>query len=1031
MAYYFPRVTVSRTDHYAGNYATVSDGNETYTTQSGEVNSSVSVVPYELDAVASGTSFTFTAYSSPEYKFKEWKSSVSGTRISTDNPLIKVVNRTSNSGSVYAHAVFVKKSTFTVTFKDHLGNTLKEVSVLEGESVKAEDVPTPTRTGYTFAGWDGPYDNVTQSITLTAEWETNSYDLSIRFGTGISTVYAKSEGSGSWLQFDGDGVLGIPFGMKWYAYAVAESGYTYTATSASSPMSGTMGESGASFSPVATPTKYTFTVDPNGGTYNKSTSPTVYPSTGSVALTTGARAYRYIAIATRTGYTLDGYYDQKSGGEKVFDANGRAQDGTYWDGTYAGGGADEMTGFYRGAKNLTVYARWTEVLYTVEFSPYGWFSSSAFPGKCTPPSAKGGVATAVSEPLAEREGFTFAGWFDDTRNKGNPVSFPLHPTSGMTVYADWTQKDYILTINPNGGSFPGAAGNRTQTIRPASSTGSKLSVPTFMGHTFVGYFDAEKGGIQTHNNKGEWQESEYYTAKGVSSGVPYYRKTSDLTIYAHWSVNQYKITVSLPSQANGAGSNVVGDFRIKENRGKEYTADLGTTVTLHADDDLGGDAKFLGWYYDDACTRILSKNKEVTVRVGDGYANATYYAKYGTTISFKKDRGGSARLNASIFVDGTEFQSDNFDVTVALGSRVRVRAAEYNGSFFGGWWDWDNQVNQNLPKEFVTKAVFSPSRHCLRVLDKEMQIYVALHCYDRYGTTVQNAILTASGNLEEIDHDKYAPSVDVTSSSGDGAYYRLNGPQTIQVAYSVKPGTTTSQSFRDIVIRRNGKDEYVTFEKFANIPIFSNTVIVAMHGAYTRHSIKCSVENDTFKGVAFVSVGGDVETPTSDPNGSSATCTAIDGRSVTITASSVPGYEFKGWFSGGAQVFGTPTVTFDADKNYDLYAKFESEPTSIFRWQGSGVNKKMRWSAKKMVGSVPFNPSCARIDATGYPVRLDVSMTSSPDKASARTCKINVMNQDARRLNLMRPERYMDIAVESDSEVDAVFVGTSMTGIRT
>ena len=60
-------------------------------------------------------------------------------------------------------------TTYTVTFKDWDGTTLKTETVNEGESATAP--ATPTRDGYTFTGWDKPFDAVTTDLTVTAQYE--------------------------------------------------------------------------------------------------------------------------------------------------------------------------------------------------------------------------------------------------------------------------------------------------------------------------------------------------------------------------------------------------------------------------------------------------------------------------------------------------------------------------------------------------------------------------------------------------------------------------------------------------------------------------------------------------------------------------------------------------------------------------------------------------------------------------------------------------------------------------------------------
>ena len=66
----------------------------------------------------------------------------------------------------YEEAVQVK--TYTVTFKDWDGTTLKTQTVEEGTSATAPS--NPTRDGYLFTGWDITFNNVTSDLTVTAQY---------------------------------------------------------------------------------------------------------------------------------------------------------------------------------------------------------------------------------------------------------------------------------------------------------------------------------------------------------------------------------------------------------------------------------------------------------------------------------------------------------------------------------------------------------------------------------------------------------------------------------------------------------------------------------------------------------------------------------------------------------------------------------------------------------------------------------------------------------------------------------------------
>ena len=93
--------------------------------------------------------------------------------------------------SVYIPYVTTKVSdieldTYTVTFKDWNGTTLKSQSTSYGGSVTP---PTnPTRTGYTFTGWDdNSYTYVESDLTITAQYTANPYTVYFNAGGNTPT----------------------------------------------------------------------------------------------------------------------------------------------------------------------------------------------------------------------------------------------------------------------------------------------------------------------------------------------------------------------------------------------------------------------------------------------------------------------------------------------------------------------------------------------------------------------------------------------------------------------------------------------------------------------------------------------------------------------------------------------------------------------------------------------------------------------------------------------------------------------------
>ncbi|MCW3491003.1 InlB B-repeat-containing protein [Dethiobacter alkaliphilus] len=68
-------------------------------------------------------------------------------------------------------------STYNVTFKDWDGSILKTETIEYGSSATAP--AAPTKTGYTFSGWDTGFGNITSNLSVTAEYEQNAVSPSV------------------------------------------------------------------------------------------------------------------------------------------------------------------------------------------------------------------------------------------------------------------------------------------------------------------------------------------------------------------------------------------------------------------------------------------------------------------------------------------------------------------------------------------------------------------------------------------------------------------------------------------------------------------------------------------------------------------------------------------------------------------------------------------------------------------------------------------------------------------------------------
>ena len=83
---------------------------------------------------------------------------------------------------LYKKTVAAPVNNYTVTFKDWNGMILKTEQVTEGGAATAP--ANPTRTGYTFTGWDVAFNNITANTVVTAQYSINSYTVTFKDWNG-------------------------------------------------------------------------------------------------------------------------------------------------------------------------------------------------------------------------------------------------------------------------------------------------------------------------------------------------------------------------------------------------------------------------------------------------------------------------------------------------------------------------------------------------------------------------------------------------------------------------------------------------------------------------------------------------------------------------------------------------------------------------------------------------------------------------------------------------------------------------------
>lgn len=153
--------------------------------------------------------------------------------------------------------------------------------------------------------------------------------------------------------------------------------------------------------------KYTDTVKrvriafaPNGGRV----------SSGSKTVICG-KTYGALPAPTRRGYTFAGWYTAKSGGSRI--------------------GSSSVV---RTTKNQTLYARWKLVKYKIQYSLGKGTNSRSNPARYTVASR----TIVLKNPV--RKGYTFKGWYSDSKFKKKVTKIAAGSTGNRKLYARWVRK---------------------------------------------------------------------------------------------------------------------------------------------------------------------------------------------------------------------------------------------------------------------------------------------------------------------------------------------------------------------------------------------------------------------------------------------------------------------------------------------------------------------------------------------------------------------------------------------------------------
>ena len=275
---------------------------------------------------------------------------------------------------------------------------------------------------------------------------------------------------------------------------------------------------------------------------------------------------------------------------------------------------------------LTVKAAAT---YTVTYAP-----GTNGTGTASTATKLEGRPLTLADKLFNRTGYTQTGWATvDGGEKVYDLGAIYEENAPITLYPVWTANQYTVTLDSNGG---GTVTPSTVTVTYGEDCPA-MPVLQWAGHIFYGWYDAQTGGRQYVNDKG--------------NSTVRYDKTENCTLYAQWS-DAPLCTVTFDPN----GGTLTGAATSSEQQNAPIAQPADPTRTGHT---------FTGWYQDSACTQPWDFSDWVT---GD----MTLYA-------------GWRILNYTIFFDSAGGSAID-PITQDYGTTINAPAAPTKtGYTFTGW----------------------------------------------------------------------------------------------------------------------------------------------------------------------------------------------------------------------------------------------------------------------------------------------------------------------------------------------------------
>ena len=592
------------------------------------------------------------------YTFLGWSTSSTAT-----TAMYSPGDTYTNNGRVTLYAVWSAK-TYSVNYNAN-GGSGAPVSQTKYHGLKLM-IPSiePTRSGYTFLGWD------TSPTATSATYQPGDWYYTNANRT-FYAVWKKNAPATYTVSYDANGGSGAPGSqtktenvtLTLSPVSPRRTGYTFKGWATNKFMPGAQYQPGGKYTANASVTLYALWECAHTSTEKKwttgcdwkivckncgatiSSGTTHGPYTyGDWVYYSGSQHSRYktcihgdYTTTEHASHNTSAQYEQYSASQHkkysyCADCNSTVGTTSYESHTFT---SSTVNGQVVSTCNLCGYTKTSAQTYTVSYNPNGGYNAPASQTKVH------GVTLTLSSSVPYRFNYEFVGWA--TNSNSSVASYyaggSYTDNASVTLYAVWRYKPatYTVAFDANGGINAPSSQTKTYDVTLTLTT----AIPTRANYRFAGW------------SKDRNATSASYTAGGS------YTDNASVTLYAVWVYSPESYTVRY--DANG-GSGVPAS----------QTKTYGVPLTLSVIKPTRAGYEFLGW----ATSKIATTSEYAPGERYTDEASVTFYAVWRYvpktyTVSYDANGGSNA--------PGTQTKTEN--VALTLASTIPAR----EGYTFRGW----------------------------------------------------------------------------------------------------------------------------------------------------------------------------------------------------------------------------------------------------------------------------------------------------------------------------------------------------------